>query len=286
MKYTDTTVSEAFMEEVAHDERELSLARAGLLFAQTRYPDIDCSWYTAQLDLVAGEISKKIAGEDSGTSTLGTTVDYLFGDLGYQGNAQDYYDPRNSFINEVIERRIGIPISLSVVFIEVANRVGLLANGVAFPGHFLVRVDQSRTDNTSAVIVDPFDGGTSLGFEMFVARFRKRMEEPIDEVKIANLLEPATKKDILIRQFRNLLAIYSNKRSAEDCLYVVNHILHLDPNLLNELIHRGKLLSEMGHKDAAARDFEHALLVCEDDSLRATLQQALRDAKIERKPLH
>ena len=98
--------------------------------------------------------------------------------------------------------------------------------------------------------------------------------------------EPATKKDILIRQFRNLLAIYSNKRSAEDCLYVVNHILHLDPNLLNELIHRGKLLSEMGHKDAAARDFEHALLVCEDDSLRATLQQALRDAKIERKPLH
>ena len=286
MKYTDTTVSEAFMEEIARDESKISLARAGLIFAQRRYPDVDCSWYTAQLDLVAAEIQRKISGENSSASKLGTTVNYLFGELGYQGNAEDYYDPRNSFINEVIERRIGIPISLSVVFLEIATRIGLIANGVAFPGHFLVRVDQAQADNASAIIVDPFDGGTSLGFEMFVARFRKRMEEPVDERRIAKLLEPAPKKDILIRQFRNLLAIYSNKRLAEDCLYVVNHILHLDPNLLNELIHRGKLLSEMGHNDAAAQDFERALLNCEDKSLQATLENALREARLERKPLH
>ncbi|MGR8946820.1 MAG: SirB1 family protein [Gammaproteobacteria bacterium] len=286
MKYTDTTVNEAFKEEVAHDEANLSLARAGLVFAQVRYPDIDCSWYGKQLDIVAEEILKRLAGENSGSSKLRVTVEYLFEELGYQGNAQDYYDPRNSFINEVIERRLGIPISLSVILLEVASKVGLSANGVAFPGHFLVRVDNAGTDSTSAIIVDAFDGGTSLGIEMFIARFRKRMEQAPNKAAVEQLLAPASKRDILIRQFRNLLAIYSNRRSPEDCLYVVNHILHLNPNLLNELIHRGRLLFEMGHNDAAIQDYERALLVCEDDSLKYTLETALRDAKSQRKPLH
>ena len=136
MKYTDTTVNEAFMEEVAHDEVNLSLARAGLIFARVRYPEIDCSWYGKQLDIVAEEILRRFDGNDVGSTKLDLTVEYLFGELGYQGNAQDYYDPRNSFINEVIERRIGIPISLSVIFLEVASKVGLTANGVAIPRTF------------------------------------------------------------------------------------------------------------------------------------------------------
>ena len=248
MKYTDTSVSDEFAAEVAQADSDISLGQAGLLFAKSHYPELDCGWYTEQLDIVADAIQSRISQADPDTTILGTTIDYLFGELGYQGNAEDYYDPKNSFINEVIDRRIGIPISLSVVFLEIASRIGITANGVAFPGHFLVRV--SETELSEPVIVDPFDNGTSLGIEMFVARFRKRIEKPMSKEIITRMLAPATNREILIRQFRNLLAIYSNQRSPEDCLLVVNHILHLNPDLLNEIIHRGKVYDEMGYKEA------------------------------------
>ena len=284
MKYTDTSVSEAFATEVDQKENAISLGRAGLLFAQSHYPDLDCDWYLKQFDIVADAIQSRISQAQSGETRLGVTIEYLFGELGYQGNAEDYYDPRNSFINEVIDRRIGIPISLSVVFLEIASRVGIKANGVAFPGHFLVRVSESEV--SEPVIVDPFDNGTSLGLEMFVARFRKRLDKPMSKEIITKMLSPASKRDILIRQLRNLLAIYSNKRSLEDCLLVVNHILYLNPDLLNEIIHRGKLYDEMGYKEAAVLDYEKALSLSEDKALTASLETALHAAKLENKPIH
>ena len=284
MKYTDTSVSDAFAAEVAQADSDISLGQAGLQFAKSHYPELDCAWYTEQLDIAADAIQRRISQAGPDTTMLGTTIDYLFGELGYQGNAEDYYDPRNSFINEVIDRRIGIPISLSVVFLEIASRIGITANGVAFPGHFLVQV--SETELSEPVIVDPFDNGTSLGMEMFVARFRKRIEKPMSKEIINRMLAPATKREILIRQFRNLLAIYSNQRSLEDCLLVVNHILHLNPDLLNEIIHRGKLYDQMGYKEAAIQDYEKALNLSEDGALTAGLEAALRAAKLDSKPIH
>ena len=286
MKFTDTSVSEAFAAEVEQEDAAISLGRAGLFFARTYYPDLDCDWYTAQLDLVAETVLRQLSQQQSGVTKLGATIDYMFGELGYRGNAKDYYDPKNSFINEVIERRLGIPISLSVVFLEVARRVGLQADGVAFPGHFLVRVSTTENGAPEPVIVDPFDSGTTLGMEMFVARFRQRLEKPMSKNVVIQMLAPATNKDILIRQFRNLLAIYSNKRSLENCLLVVNHILHLAPDSLNEIIHRGRLFDEMGYKDAAIPDYERALSLCDDRALIESLEAALRAAKLTNKPVH
>lgn len=284
MKYTDTSVSHAFIAEVAQNDEAISLGRAGLFFAKSYYPDLDEAWYAEQLDLVANAILARLDQDHLDETRLGATVEYLFGELGYHGNDQDYYDPKNSFINEVIDRRTGIPISLSVVLIEIANRVGINAHGVAFPGHFLVRVESTETPEP--VIVDAFDHGTSLGMEMFIARFRKRMEKPMNKSVIEGMLAPASKADILIRQFRNLLAIYSNRRSLEDCLLVVNHILHLKPDSINEVIHRGKLFDQLGYKEAAVQDYQTALNLSDDAALSASLEAAVRAAKLENKPVH
>ncbi|MEM7469469.1 MAG: transglutaminase family protein [Pseudomonadota bacterium] len=285
MKYTDSTVSADFIDEVARQENELSLARAGLLFAKACYPDISCSWYLRQLDLVADEIAKKIDHNSDARTKLSATSDYVFRELGYQGNTEDYYDPKNSFLNEVIERRVGIPISLSVIFLEIADRVGLVAKGVAFPGHFLIKVDDETTF-TEPQIIDAFDGGACLGQDMFVARFRQRMQKPMSATVVAQMLAPAAKRDILIRQLRNLLAIFSKQGSAENSLIVVNHILHLVPDSSYELVQRGKLFREMGYQDAAIVDFERALANCDEPTFAEQLMNAIRQAKLEGKSVH
>lgn len=286
MKYTDTTVSDLFRAEVEKPEAEISLTRASLYFAKSRYPDVNCEWYLEQLSLVANEVLKRSGEGAPFDRKLSTLIDYLFGELGYQGNAEDYYDPKNSFLNEVIERRLGIPISLSVIFLDIAGRVGLNAVGVPFPGHFLVRISDPEQMHLEPIIVDAFDGGTSLELSKFVSRFLQRLDTPVEPVEVERMLQPTTKAEILIRQFRNLLAIYSNEKSQAGCLLAVNHILHLDGSLLNELLHRGALLTEMGNSNAAILDYERALRLSNDPTLNEKLQTLLRDAKIKRETLH
>ena len=286
MKYIDTTVSESFREEVSKPDSVLSLARAGLYFAKSRYSNVDCFWYLEQLALAANEILKQVSEKDSFERKLSIVTGYLFDELGYEGNAENYYDPKNSYLHEVIERRVGIPISLSVIFLDIADRVGINAVGVPFPGHFLVRASDPKHSNFDPMIVDPFDGGSCLSQDLFVSRFQDRLETPRERAEVEAMLRPASKKEIIIRQFRNLLAIYSNEKSFEECLLVVNHILYLAPDMLNELLHRGGLFSEMGHPSAAIIDFERALTLSNDPELTQKLHTLIHDAKLQRKPVH
>lgn len=286
MKYTDTTVSDSFREEVSKPEAQISLALAGLYFAKSRYPEVDCRWYIEQLELVAQEVLKRVGKSAPFQERLSVLITYLFGELGYRGNADEYYDPKNSFLNEVIERRLGIPISLSVIFLEAAQLVGINAVGVPFPGHFLVRATDPENQQIESIIVDPFDGGSCLALDEFVSRFLERLETPIERSEVERMLQATTKREILIRQFRNLLAIYSNEKSQTECLLVVNHILYLDRNLLNELLHRGALLSEMGHSNLAINDYEHALRLSDDPALIDKLESLLREAKLKPNTLH
>lgn len=282
MQYFETIVSKAFAQEVALPESEMNLARAGLLFARAEYPQLDCDWYLGQLDLIASDISARSDPESDLAVRLEVMNNYLFGDLGYTGNLDDYYDPRNSYLNEVMDRRVGLPITLSIVFLELAERVGLSARGISFPGHFLVAVSEGNGD----LIVDAFDGGVSLARSTFLERLLERAESDTSIEALESALAPASKADILLRQLRNLKAVYTELGEVEKSLNVTNHMLTIAPDLLTELLERAALYSSLGYSRGAVEDYERALTQIPAGEVHGEILERLGRAKEQSQHLH
>lgn len=149
----------SFREAINRPDEEIDLARAALLIAKNAYQDLDVARYLARIDHLAEELSAGLAAAAGDNERILALNRYLFEEQGFAPNLENYFDPRNSFLNEVLERRVGIPISLSIVYIEVGRRIGLPLQGVSFPGHFLVKCDLKE----GLIILDPFCGGMSLG---------------------------------------------------------------------------------------------------------------------------
>ena len=166
---------------------------------------------------------------------------FLFDELGFRGNADDYYDPRNSYLNEVIDRKTGIPITLAIVYMEVGRRIGLPLEGVSFPGHFLVRLRM----RSGMLVLDPFAGGEPQSESELRERLQRVIprgasgDVPVSELPLDQFLEPATKRQILSRLLRNLKGIYREKDKPERMLDVLNRMLILSPNSSTELRERG-----------------------------------------------
>jgi regulator of sirC expression with transglutaminase-like and TPR domain len=189
-------------------DSELDLERGALLIAEAEYPGLDVSACVARLDRLGAQARRRLsargsqAGSEGVEAALQVVLSYVYGDLGYKGNATDYYDPRNSFLNDVIERRTGIPISLAVLLMGICRRAGIDVQGVSFPGHFLVRVVR---EDGEPLFVDPFDGRW-LEREHLEALYQQATNDPggLDET----CLEPASRRQILSRMLNNLRAIY------------------------------------------------------------------------------
>jgi len=166
---------------------------------------------------------------------------FLYSDLGYWGNTEDYYDPRNSYLNEVIDRRTGIPITLSVLYMEIGRRIGLPFEGVSFPGHFLVRLPLRG----GTLVLDPFSGGVPQP----EAELRERLKRviprealggvPVAELPLDQFLEPASNRQILARLLRNLKGVYREKDQPERLLAVLNRMIVVAPESAVELRDRG-----------------------------------------------
>jgi regulator of sirC expression with transglutaminase-like and TPR domain len=167
--------------------------------------------------------------------------EFLFDDLGFRGNADDYYDPRNSYLNEVIDRRRGIPITLSVLYLEIGRRVELPLQGVSFPGHFLVRLPMRG----GTLVLDPFAGGLPQSEDELRERLKRVVpraalqEVPVAELPLAQFLEPASHRQILARLLRNLKGVYREKDRPERLLDVLNRMLIVAPDAPVELRDRG-----------------------------------------------
>ena len=147
-------VRHRFQEVVRRPDERIDLAEAALLIAAQEYPELDVAAYLARFDEIGARLGQRVRDDSEPiASVLGQ---FLFAELGFKGNEDDYYDPRNSFLNDVLDRRTGIPITLSTVCIEVARRAGLSVTGIGLPGHFLIQVDGSR----GQTLLDPFYGGT------------------------------------------------------------------------------------------------------------------------------
>jgi regulator of sirC expression with transglutaminase-like and TPR domain len=218
-----------------------------LLIAEDTHPGLDIPRYLRRLD----EIAAPLQGQADDRHPLEARVEqlngHLFGELGFRGNREDYYDPRNSYLNEVLDRRLGIPITLSVVYIEVARRLGLTVVGIGLPGHFLV---EARRD-TSSVLLDPFNGGEALTLE--------DCERLVEDAYGGSLpfsedqLRPVRKREILTRMLNNLKRSYLTRDDPERAWPVIEKMLHLDPE--SPVDHRDRgLLAYRQNRFAEARD--------------------------------
>lgn len=237
------------------DDR-IDLAEAALLVAADEYPDLDVCAYLAHLDELAAGLRSRLAPELPVQQQIEALNRYLFEELGFRPNPADYYDPRNSFLNDVLDRRLGIPLTLSIVYIEIGRRVGLPLAGVSFPGHFLVRCAVSG----GMVIIDPYSGGISLSLEDLRERLKLLKGEDVpSEEQVAGMLSVAAKSDVLVRMLRNLKAIYTNRGELERALSCSQRIILIAPENVDELRERAGLYLQLECFQAAIADFERYL---------------------------
>jgi regulator of sirC expression with transglutaminase-like and TPR domain len=221
---------------------QFSLAEASLLIAQDAYPDLDVAASIKRIDAIADTIRARLAADAFAEQKVVALNHYLFGELGYAGDVETYYDPRNSYLNEVLERRVGIPISLSILYIEVGRRLGLALQGVSFPGHFLVKLKVKR----GQLVLDPFLGGEPQGEDDLRERLAKVLPRGKAEIgDIDPYVEAATSRQIIARVLRNLKGIYMQSGEHDRALAVMNRMLLVVPESADELRDRGLLYARL-----------------------------------------
>ncbi|MEQ1776666.1 MAG: transglutaminase-like domain-containing protein [Burkholderiales bacterium] len=241
-------------QDIVNAPREqLNLAAAALVIAGDEYPQIDVAAYLQHLDELAATFRQRLRADIAPAEKLALLNHYFFEELGFAGNTDDYYDPRNSFLNDVIERKLGIPITLSLLFIEIGQRVGLPLTGVSFPGHFLVKCAL----RDGAVIVDTYAKGASLGIKDLQKRLRV-LSSGMDVApeSVMRLLKTARPVDILARLLRNLRAIYTERGDRLRALTAANRVLDLCPQSADDYRDRARLHEELECFRAALADFE------------------------------
>ena len=273
LHFETPTALQYFASLVAEDEG-FSVLEAAIAVAQDEYPKLDAQDALAQVDELADRLRRRIPADAPPLQRLRLVNRYFFHELGFSGNVNDYYDAGNSYLPEVLRTRRGIPITLAVIYIEVATQVGLTASGVSFPGHFLVKLRMPRGE----VIIDPFSG-QSLSREELDERLmpyrRQRGLVGDFEVPLGLFLQSAPPRDVIARLLRNLKEIH---RSAEDwtrLLPVMERLVILLPEAWDERRDRGLVLAELGRFDGAANDLAAYLDHCPDAEDAAALQDRL-----------
>lgn len=243
-------------ELVARPEDDLDLAEGALVIAAEEYPDLDVTAWLGRLDQMARELNARLPEDRSADALIAALNRFLFDTQGFSGNGADYYDPRNSYINEVLERRTGIPISLSIVYMELGRRIGLPLEGVSFPGHFLVACPVPG----GTLVLDPYSRGISLGREDLERRLEQLYgAQVLERVDLADLLQPAAKRDILARLLRNLKSVYLRAGDLPRGLSAIERILAIDPDNASELRDRGLVFRKLECFRGALDDLQRYL---------------------------
>lgn len=241
------------------------LAHAALIIAQIEHPRLKPSPYLAQLDRMGEAARRRIERRTSNTGDTSTLScikglnAYLFDDEHFVGNRDRYEDPRNSFLNEVLDRRTGIPITLSLVYLEVAWRAGLPIHGVNFPGHFLVSVPEGSDRGNDRLIVDPFHTGALLSD--YDCRLMLQKHAGSEVAFGESLLAPATRQQIIVRLLLNLKRIYVHMRSFPQARDVTELLVAITPSAISELRDRGLLAYHLNDFTSALRDLQMYLKI-------------------------
>ncbi len=244
-----------FQQAIRQPDDQIDLARAALLIAKGQNRDLDVERYIAELNFLSATLERRLSKGLNVALRIGALNQFLFNEQGFGPNREDYQDPRNSFLNEVLDRKVGIPISLSVLYLEVGQRIGLPLRGVSFPGHFLVKCEVNR----GVIVLDPFAGGVSLSMPDLQQRLRAVRGGEVSRAIVAGMLVAAEKKEVLGRMLRNLKAIYVQHGQNEKALSIIEWLMVLSPESAAEIRDRGLLYQEMECFRAALADLERYL---------------------------
>ncbi|MEE2677952.1 MAG: tetratricopeptide repeat protein [Myxococcota bacterium] len=260
------------------DDR-VDLAEAALWVAAEEYEDLDVPAYLERLDALADDAAPMVGTRVSPVDRVAELNVFLFRGRGFTGNQERYEDPRNSFLNEVLDRRVGLPITLSIVYMEVARRLGLPVRGIGFPGHFLAQLEGSP-----GVVIDAFFGRL-LSAEDCVERLRSVLGPEAELVPEVHL-RAATPKEILARLLSNLKQVYARSGDWMRALSCCDRILLLAPDVAGELRDRGLVYERLACFTAAAADLERALELTSDAEASGLLRERIDALRRCAGPLH
>jgi len=271
-------MSERLQQVLSGPEEAIDLAETALLIATHAYPDLDVAHHLARIEVLAKTLESRIQPDSGPSQRILALNQYLFAELGFAANEKDYYDPRNSCLNEVLDRRVGIPITLSLLYMEIGARIGLPLEGVSFPGHFLVKCALPE----GTVVLDPYAGGISLGVADLQKRLRDVRGDEDSNAIVTSMLSAAGKKEIVLRLLRNLKAIYLRSQQFDRALPILDWIIATVPDQPPELRDRGMIYQELECSRAALADFERYLELfpgCDDrDEVRARIIELQRQS--------
>lgn len=258
-----------FYQEINQPDEQIDIAKASLCYAQAEYPDLDIQKYLQFLDAIAIEVQSQLSGERYPLKIIKAINFELFDGLGFQGNNKDYYNPENSFLNQVIERRVGIPISLSVIYLAVAERINFPMVGIGMPGHFLIRPDFED----AGIFVDAFHRGEILFKQDCQKRLNRIYQQPVD--LDPSWLAPVSNRHILARMLNNLKFIYLHTQKIDKALATMSGIIKLFPHNASEIRDRGLLYYQINRWQEAAVDLEYFLKIAPNNEDTATIQLLL-----------
>lgn len=260
----------AFEAIVRTPEREIDLARAALLIARLEQPALDPEPWLARLDDLA--VASGAGSVLEPCAALCRLLTFLFREQGFRGNAEDYFDARNSCLDQVLERKLGIPITLSLLTMEIARRVGLTVDGIGLPGHFVVR---ARLGRDEAVLLDPFHGGAVLSQAGAADVVARALGQPVPLTPAH--FQPVSKHQLLARMLANLKSIYVRREEWTKALAVIDRLLLFEDGTPTQLRDRGTVLMKLGDFHAGAAEWERYLTRCpharDADRLRDQLRQ-------------
>lgn len=280
LSFATPTALEYFAALVASDE-QFPLLEAAVSIAQDEYPELDVQEVLGDLDQMLARVKRRIPADADGLHRLRLLNQFFYRELGFGGNVNDYYDPDNSYLNTVLRTRRGIPITLGVIWLELAQGLGLRARGVAFPGHFMVKVNLPK----GQVVMDPFTGH-SLSREELVDRLGPYLSDTAAheeyEVPLGLYLQAATARDTIARMLRNLKEIHKTQEDWPRLLAVQERLVALLPAVWAEWRDRGLVLATLGRPRQAATDLQvyldNAGEVPDRGAIAARLKTLMREA--------
>ncbi len=261
--------AEALVDLLAGRPTEIELDRAALQIARIEYPNLDAAAAIAELDRHAFAIAERAQDLSDGRNFIETASRYLFVEAGFQGNREDYYNPENSCLNRVLETRRGIPITLSVVYMEVARRLAKNVKGIGLPGHFIVRYD----DRDFAAWMDPFDGGSVLTLADCC-----RLAQ-MEEVEI-KALGPVNTRHVVMRMLNNLRGIYFARKDAEKALEILDLLIAAAPESADEHKQRGVALLQQQRTREAMSAFQRYLELSPEAPDREGIEEEIRNISL------
>ncbi|MCD7097646.1 SirB1 family protein [Stenotrophomonas sp. MMGLT7] len=265
------------------DDDALPLLSSALLIAHDEYPQLDAAQYDALVQSHANHLRTEVDSIELWPLKMAAINRHLFDELGYAGDHDEYYDPRNSYLNQVFERRRGNPISLALVQMEVARRLGVPLDGVSFPGHFLVRLPV----DDGLLVMDPFNGGRPLGVDELRERARTHLGGQIpDDRVLLQILDPAPHRAILVRILRNLQSAYAEREQWDRAARSADRVLKLVPDQPEALRDRGLAYQQLDYRSGARQDLSRYLQLNPEADDVAAVRERLIELNTQPQRMH